>query len=842
MSADGKVVPLSTHQPHGIEGQVKARKLLDTCRNLTLKHLKTSLQAMLDNADDALFAMAGKAENNANQSLYFDSMRLVRLHRSDIEKQFYQQIETGFDEFWDHKEEQAQEQLNNELSIDDLSLVEETDLEESLAITNLVTKIKSNFGPAISAIEQRLEQIASHITIDDDTNPMGPKAICNAFTKVTQALDTELKIKLIIYKLFDHQLVADIGPLYDSINQEFIAAGVLPKIKARINRSQHFTPAAHGTAALPDTDVTFSPEEGDHYQASNDSGVFLANLQQLLSANRSTATAQGGSGSVATPSSIPHPPTPTQDVLSALTAIQLQPAILPAEGGADSVSNGIRSAMGAQLGIGEGQTVSLNSVDNDMIDVIAMMFEFILDDPNLPDAARALIGRLQIPMLKVAILDKEVFASKSHPARKLLNSLAVAGLGLEDEVEGENYLLAKMESIVNRILDEFKDDISLFENLSIELEEFMEERLKEEAQRKEETKKKYEAREQMELARTWVRETLKDALGDKQMPKEVLKIIMGPWHDVMTHTYLNEGDKSRLWKNQLRFIDVLAWSVQPKQLKVDRKKLGNIIKHLIASLRDNLQSIDYPAEKIERIFESLEPYHHASLYGLRVTDTPAETAAADTLSAEANEDSSQSGFYQQPSVETARQENPAENSAAADDDTPEFTCDEEMTTDQASIAAAIADMEEQMATLEELEASLDEPLAALQQEDEAEDDDSFDKEIMEDIVLAGWDAEDHIPEDQPEDEYLELARHLQAGKWVEFIDDDKKKVRAKLTWKSELLGEYTFTNWKFDVIADKTIYGLAADLRRGTARIIDDVPVLDRALSAVMNGLAKKAS
>ena len=36
----------------------------------------------------------------------------------------------------------------------------------------------------------------------------------------------------------------------------------------------------------------------------------------------------------------------------------------------------------------------------------------------------ALLGRLQIPTLKVALLDKSFFSSKSHPARRLLDDVA----------------------------------------------------------------------------------------------------------------------------------------------------------------------------------------------------------------------------------------------------------------------------------------------------------------------------------------------------------------------------------------------------------------------------------
>lgn len=796
----------------GVESRVRQRKLLESCRDLTLRQMQAMLQRMLDTADDALFAMADKAETNAEQTLYFDSMRIVRLHRQDIERRFRQRLQENFDRFRDGDTEA--EPPTVELSLENLSLVEEHDLEESLAITNLVMKIRNQYGQAIHAIEQRLGAIAPERRIDDDTNPLGPKAICQAFSEATRDLETELKIKLIIYKLFDRQLCQDIGALFDSINDAFIDAGVLPTIKASIRRTPAAGPA---TSPLADTDVAALADEA------GPDGDLLATLHQLLARQRGAMAP--GMGTLAAGTTAPAAPLATPDALAALTALQQQPAALPG-GGELPPGEAIRLAMGSQLGVGEGQPVALQGADNDMIDVVAMMFEYILDDPNLPDAARALIGRLQIPMIKVAILDKGFLASRGHPARKLLNALAEAGLGLDDEPADDNRLLAVMSGIVDRVLEDFTDDMTLFSEQLAELEAFLARRRAEEEARQAETRREREMREQQELARTWVRETLKEALAGKELPKEVLKIIMGPWHAVMTHTYLEQGEDSALWKNQRRFIDVLVWSVQPKQLKVDRERLGGIIRHLTASLREGLQSIDYPPEKIERIFAALEPYHHASLYGLRVAGEAPPPAPVEP---------DQSGFF----LFDTPEDRPA-------DTTEEVDHEAETLPDMArtEVESAIAAMEDQMATLEQLEAILDEPLASdAVAEAEDEELDEFDREIIEDIVLAGWDARDHdLPEDYPDDEYLEMARHLEAGKWVEFTDDDGNRVRAKLAWKSELLGEYTFTNWKFDVVADKTLQGFAADLRRGTARIIDEAPVLDRALSAVMKGLTRKSA
>jgi hypothetical protein len=115
-----------------------------------------------------------------------------------------------------------------------------------------------------------------------------------------------------------------------------------------------------------------------------------------------------------------------------------------------------------------------------------------------------------------------------------------------------------------------------------------------------------------------------------------------------------------------------------------------------------------------------------------------------------------------------------------------------------------------------------------------------DKVVLEDITLEGWESDPFL--DEIDDEYLQLARHLEMGKWVEFKNSKGKSQRAKLAWKSELLGEYTFLNWKFDVVADKSLQELAKDLRTGSAKVVEDVPLMDRALSAVLTTLTPKAA
>src|SRR5207244_8171994 len=106
-----------------------------------------------------------------------------------------------------------------------------------------------------------------------------------------------------------------------------------------------------------------------------------------------------------------------------------------------------------------------NQLEAMTIELVAMLFDFIFETKDLPDSVKALIGRLQIPVLKAAMLDGAFFSKKSHPSRQLVNALARAGIGWSPTMGQDDPLYRKIETLVHRVLDELTDDIGLFDEL-----------------------------------------------------------------------------------------------------------------------------------------------------------------------------------------------------------------------------------------------------------------------------------------------------------------------------------------------------------------------------------------
>lgn len=775
MPGSDNVTYLKQDSTGSVSQQVLARRLLGEFKEITSQRMRNILQAMFDNADDALFKIAESSDKTTDKSFYLDSMRIVRLQRDEFEKEYFGQLANEFDHYIDGISSRNRTAIPEpSIDYDKLELVSEDDLEITIASERLVQKIQAQYKPELSAINKRMAFLFDVEKVEEDPIPFAAKVLVQVYASAAEKIDLPLEVRIILLKLFDLQCINGLANLYQIINRKFIDANVLPVIKTTYKQggsSNSGVGTPVGTQ-LPDADV-WGTLQGLLSQRAGQPGGFTGGAGEGFGDGLSAIAGVGGiagdqpghyqQGMLQGGGTGPVVTIPPLEIVNSLTTLQkgVETGVLP-EGGAQAIGNYVRGQLQASDADGK-VSREIQPLDNDLIDVVSLIFEYILDDPQLPSRARASIARLQIPMIKVAMLDKDFFSMNGHPARDLLNKLAKSALGIDEAIDKDNLILKKINEVAETILHEFADNIDLFMLLDDEFTEFLSRYHEQERNALTDIELRLKEREELALARAWVRETLEQHLLGRELPAVVADIILGPWKDVMLHTYLQEGENSALWKTQIRFIDVLCWSIEPKQKIVDRTKLGKIIQHLIVTLRQGLAQIDYPQTEIDAVFTHLEPYHIASVRGEQYSNT----ISADASSPMTGE-----------TIDT--------------------------------------------------EAALVEPNMS-------------DKVIMENIVLESWEPVHDPLFDAVDDEYLELARHLEMGKWVEFKNEKGKSRRAKLAWKSDLLGEYTFLNWKFDVVADKKVNELADDLRQGKAKIIDDVPLMDRALSSVLTSLTSKA-
>ena len=203
------------------------------------------------------------------------------------------------------------------------------------------------------------------------------------------------------------------------------------------------------------------------------------------------------------------------------------------------------------------QAAALNDEDGDAIDLVSMLFDSINKDVRPNSAAAALLSKLQVPLLRVALQDKQFFTRQQHPARMMLNTIAeTSAYWLSDEEQDEQ-LLGKMNAVVDRTVRDFDGDLGLFHSLLEDLSNHLQtvSRKAEVAERRHVEAAR--GREKLALAREHASGAVEALLRNQNLPRFTHTLLNQAWTDVMALTSLRHGQESETWRQQLQVAERL---------------------------------------------------------------------------------------------------------------------------------------------------------------------------------------------------------------------------------------------------------------------------------------------
>jgi hypothetical protein len=642
-------------------------ELLNAVRSIANRRLQQWVSNAFEHVDDALFDLAEKAENNAAQMHYFDGMREVRKRRPAVERSFLGAISRSLGELT-HPLSQPPVASMPAGNVE-LSLVADNDLEESLAITSMISKNESRLSRDLFAVNQRLSVICGGHKIDDADNPVAPAILSQAFRQALHELTADMRVKLIIYKLFDRYVLSSLEELYQEINTELVRAGVLPQLRHAVVHGAGAKTAASGN-------VNAQPA-GAQAEAGEEAGDIPSDLLQTLHALFSAR--RGAPGTVASSAgmqAMPSGPLPSaNELLGALSVLQSQiasagPLPLAQPGDAAELSREVLQLKGqllSQIGALRGERPShVATIDEDTIDLVGMLFEFILEDRNLPAQMQVMLARLQIPYLKAAILDRKLFAHRQHPARRLLDCLAEQAKGWSEESDRDRRLHDKVKSVVEHLLHDFDDDMGIFERLLVDLQQFQEVNKRRSELAEQRVAESTRGREKLEQARRRAAREILDRIGERKLPPLVHGVLARAWANHLVLTLLRQGESSPEFRSALHFVDDFIVSTRPAPDPESRQMLRQMLPGIERSLRQGLANVAFQEHDIERLLGQLHSYYRQQL-GEPVA--AAESSAADEDAAMlAIPDSIQPVIEREPEPD----ESPAEDSVAVPPDSPEW--------------------------------------------------------------------------------------------------------------------------------------------------------------------------
>ncbi len=254
-----------------------------------------------------------------------------------------------------------------------------------------------------------------------------------------------------------------------------------------------------------------------------------------------------------------------------------------------------------------------NQLESMTIELVAMLFDFIFETKDLPDGIKALLARLQIPVLKAAMLDGAFFAKKSHPSRLLVNALAEAGLGWSPVMGQDDPLYRKIEKIVHGILDGFSDNLAIFDELRVELEAFLADEEKAAEANILSTADEINQKDRQQIALAVGKAEIERRIEAYPIPNFLAAFLRVQWQGTLEHVYLQHGEESEAWGQAVATLEDLVWSVQPKKTNEDRKHLVALLPSLLKRMSAGMQHVPWPPEDRERFMSNLVEAHAAAV-------------------------------------------------------------------------------------------------------------------------------------------------------------------------------------------------------------------------------------
>jgi len=766
--------------------------LLKNIQSICIEELEANIVSMLDTADDRLFDMAENRYSNTQ----FDAMRLLRLKREGLINSFKQELVNNFKRTLGKKSGFEVSDENVEvLSFENIALVKDDDLEEDIATDAMVNKAKTKNQVALENIRTRIDTMVSDKSIDEASNPFEPAHICEAFRQASQqTLDLDIASLLVIYKLFDRSIIDELGALYQKVNQYFIDKGILPELKASIVHKQYSadTDVSNSDAlnsqdiidSLPVNGSTQTVQRERRAQPEGGANAVFSVIQQLMSDRR-------GLGQINQTTQIEQnnnnqQPIDTQDLIQALSSIQINQNTVAATEGNIQLPN-LRESLGTQLSFvgNQDEQKGFGRFNEDMIDIISLLFDFILEDKNLKPAIKGIIASLQIPMLKVGLVDKTFFSNRRHPARALLNELAYAGLSWDEKDSTAESMFEKISGVSEKVIKDFDSDVTLFSDL---LEDFLEFKQKNEQRAKifeRRIKEAEEGKAKSESARSEVNKVLTKACKGRYIPPVVKILLKDVWSHVMLLEQLKENDEG--WQRGVKIAELLVWSVQPITKAQRLEKLTSKVPLLVKNLRKGMELISFSPMESSHLFDKLERCH-LDIVG----DAKRRINQA-----------SQEEILRLPAIDVNRK-------------SVEQNYNEDQVVGGSSVEnIVIEDIAFTGISVEELQI----------------------EEIGFSIVETGQAYTKKITEPVEIDiETMQTVEQLRAGSWLELKIDNEYK-RCKLAARIATTGKYIFVNRNGMKIAEFLTDELCQYFQLGNIKILDDEALFDRALESVISNL-----
>jgi hypothetical protein len=462
--------------------------------------------------------------------------------------------------------------MADDITASQIMLVDDKQLEFSIRMGELSRRVGEACSASLSRLHRRLVTLLERPSLRTADSPVSPEGVCKGLAEMFGAVGDFHQQSLARLVEIETRLIQDLPVLYAELNELLARHQIAPTRMQAIQSDDRARDKRLGVSGGP-----ADP---------------LASLQQAMLARREPAAMGGGAAGA-----MPGDASQMSPAAAAVGAALFERLIgqlgqWQHQGQAELFGADVDALpRNALNGLKSGEFASaLRLPEAATLDVLAALFDALFDDPQLSNAVKAAIARLQIPMLKAAMLDASFFSEHLHPARMFLDTIGEAAIGLGPDADGQNPVCVELRRVAVAVQAEFERDTEVFSRYAAELETFIARRGQDLQSSAQDYIALAKAQEERDLA---AQEAFRLVRGQATAaaPRVIADFLLGDWSNVLAAAWLAGGAEGETWREGTSVVDDLLWSVQPKSDPEERKRLAMLLPSLLRRIRTGLDRI-----------------------------------------------------------------------------------------------------------------------------------------------------------------------------------------------------------------------------------------------------------
>ena len=738
--------------------------------------LKQGLEASFAEADDDLYKRSQGQTIEASQ--FFEGLKLLRKQQGALTQSYLRHIEHHWLAL------QNLEKLNHLASKhqQDLSLVDEAELEETLAVARIADKAEQACAHLIEPLKARLALVTGthpeHFKFSNS-----PTYLVNAFQQAWESMEDQPSVdtKIVIYKHFEQELIQDLPSCYLELNEILAQSGILPHLKTTIKKSEDRDDGKSKSDKKEIEDQKSALQRVVDPAEEQAAKSIWNEIRQFL---QPQGTAQSG------------PAVNLKELVEAVNALKEMKALLGEIGLNGVAPTELKQHLLKSMQKTPDKPINLGTHEA-TIDTVGLLFDHVLQEQSIPDSLRVMIAKLQVPYMKVAVLEPSLFAKPTHPARLYLNIVGDLASKWSPEIDKQWPLNKTLTQSIQTTLEKALTYPKVFEEEFLVLEQLLQNISKKSQIVEKRLEDVAKGKEKMEQAQLWVKQTLLAKLHNKKMPSWMSLFLYQYWPSYVLLQVLKEGQESIAVKRSISLVDQLITAQDMRFNPTMVQSMQKISPILSTQIEQGLKMVGFAENDLKTALQSFDRFFKGD--ALAQTDSWSFTHIPSTLQLNPQDYTPQTlAAPLSPKAEAWKHEIKSKSFEGYTQNMEilekEYTKSQDKLDKSADKPSATSERDEHKATL---------------------------PKPSEEAMLQ------HC---------AQQIKQLKVGDWLEW-QEGARKFRAKISLISSFTGRMTLVNLSGQKVAEKSQEEMTQLLRKRLLTIMPDKPLFERAMSSIWSKL-----